>query len=487
MNRAFVFGFLSFLLNTCALPAQQASNARGEATEVALPAPTFTTLANFDGSNGSNPYAAFVQGFDGNLYGTTYSGGANNSGTVFKSTPAGKLITLYSFCAQSGCTDGIHPSGGLVQASNGDFYGTTLAGGANGYGSVFKITLTGTLSTLHSFDDSDGVSPGSGLILATNGNFYGTTQYGGPTGYGTVFKMTPSGTLTTLYSFCAQLFCADGFQPYAGLVQATDGNLYGTTLYGGGHDNFGYCYDYGCGTAFRITPSGALTTLYRFCAQTNCSDGALLSGGLVQATDGNFYGTTAIGGATGNGTVFKITPSRTLTTLYSFCTQVPCSGASDPVGGLVQATDGNFYGTTYYGGVDNPGTIFEMTPEGSLTTLDSIAEGATMMQDTGGAFYGTTTWGGTDNDGTVFTLSVGLAPFVETQPASGKVGTIVRILGTSLTGATSVTFNGTTAAFTVVSPSLITTTVPAGATTGEVKVIKPHGTVSSNAPFRVAQ
>jgi uncharacterized repeat protein (TIGR03803 family) len=484
MKRTLVVGFLSFLINTCALPAQSAPNAPGEA---APPTQTFATLANFDGSNCANPHAAFVQGFDGNLYGTTYSGGANNSGTVFKITPTGTLTTLYSFCAQSGCPDGTHPTGGLVQASNGDFYGTTLAGGVNGYGSVFKITLTGTLTTVHSFDATDGVSPAAGLILATNGNFYGTTQYGGVTGYGTVFKMTPSGTLTTLYSFCAQLFCADGYQPYAGLVQATDGNLYGATIYGGGHDNFGYCYDYGCGTVFKITPSGALTTLYRFCAQTNCSDGALVSGGLIQATDGNFYGTTAIGGATGNGTVFKITPSRTLTTLYSFCAQVPCSSASDPVGGLVQATDGNFYGTTYYGGADNPGTVFEMTPEGSLTTLDSIGEGATLIQDTSGAFYGTTTWGGTDDDGTVFTLSVGLAPFVETQPASGKVGASVKILGTNLTGATSVTFNGTAAAFTVVSPSLITTNVPAGATTGEVRVIKPHATVSSNVPFGVAQ
>lgn len=487
MKKTLVLGFLSFLINPCTLPAQQAPSAQGEATQVAPPAQTLSTLANFDGSNGANPHAGLVQGFDGNLYGTTYSGGANNSGTVFKSTPTGTLITLYSFCAQSGCTDGTHPSGGLVQASSGDFYGTTLAGGANGYGSVFKITLTGTLTTLHSFDASDGVSPGAGLILATNGNFYGTTQYGGVTGYGTVFKMTPSGTLTTLYSFCAQLFCADGTQPYAALVQATDGNLYGTTVYGGGHDNFGYCYDYSCGTVFKITPSGALTTLYRFCTQTNCSDGALPAGGLVQATDGNFYGTTAIGGATGNGTVFKITPSRTLTTLYSFCTQVPCSGASDPVGGLVQATDGNFYGTTYYGGVDSPGTIFKMTPEGSLTALESIGEGATLIQDTSGAFYGTTAWGGTDDDGTVFTLSVGLGPFVETQPASGKVGASINILGTDLTGATSVTFNTTAAAFNLVSPSLITTTVPTGATTGEVEVIKSHGTVSSNTPFRVAQ
>ncbi len=352
------------------------------------------------------------------------------------------------------------------------------------------MTTTGTLTTLHSFDGEDGLNPSAGLILATNGNFYGTTQYGGGTGGGTVFKITPSDSLTTLYSFCAQYLCTDGNRPYAGLVQGTDGNFYGTTIYGGGNDGFGYCFDYGCGTVFKITPAGAMTKLYSFCAsQTDCSDGALPDAGLVQSTDRNLYGTTSAGGATAarGGTVFKITPTGKRTTLYSFCAQSSCTDGYSPVD-LVQATDGNFYGTAFYGGANNFGTVFKIAPSGSLTTLYSLdlSNGATLVQATGGAFYGTTTYGGTSNDGTVFTLSVGLGPFVETQPASGKVGAGVKILGTNLTGATSVTFNGTAAAFTVVSPSLITTTVPAGATTGEVKVIKPHGTVQSNVPFRVA-
>jgi uncharacterized repeat protein (TIGR03803 family) len=181
------------------------------ATAITSPAQVFTTLANFGGSDGTNPFAGLVQGFDGNFYGTTYYGGANNSGTVFKIAPAGKLITLYRFCAQSGCADGAHPAASLVQASNGDFYGTTLAGGANDDGTVFKITTLGTLTTLHSFDGSDeGLNPTAGLILATNGNFYGATEYGGGTGGGTVFKITPSGTVTTLYRFCAEYLCADG-------------------------------------------------------------------------------------------------------------------------------------------------------------------------------------------------------------------------------------------------------------------------------------
>lgn len=494
MNKALVLGFLSFLINTCALPAQQAHD-RGDAAEVALPALTLTTLANFDGINGSRPVAGVVLGIDGSFYGTTSYGGANNSGTVFKVTPAGKLITLYRFCAQSDCTDGANPYASLVQATNGNFYGTTQFGGANNFGTVFKMTPAGKLITLYSFcaklNCPDGYQPSASLVQATDGNFYGTTQYGGDTG-NTVFKITPSGTLTMLYSFCPSL-C--GFRFYAGLVQATDGNFYGTTMWGGGNDGYGYCFDYGCGTVFKITPAGTMTKLYSFCvSQTdNCSDGAMPLAGLVQATDGNFYGATGQGGH-GSGTVFKITPTGTRTTLYSFCAQLPCADGIDPYSSLVQATDGNFYGTTYLGGANNSGTVFKITPQGSLTTLDSFcAQSACtdgygpvgLVQATDGNFYGTTESGGANNDGTVFTLSVGLGPFVKTQPASGKVGAGINILGTNLSGATSVTFNGTAATFTLVSPSLITTTVPPGATTGEVKVIKPHGTVHSNVPFLV--
>ena len=499
MNKALVLGFLSFLINTCALPAQQAHD-RGEAAEVALPAQVFTTLANFDGSNGSRPVAGVVQGIDGSFYGTASYGGTNNSGTVFKVTPAGKLITLYRFCAQPGCTDGANPYASLVQVTNGNFYGTTQYGGANNSGTVFKITPAGKLTTLYSFcaqsNCTDGLQPSASLIQATNGNFYGTTQYGGAIGGGTVFKITPTGTLTTLYSFCGEN-CTDGYRAYAGLVQATDGNVYGTTMWGGGNDGFGYCFDYGCGTVFKITPTGTLAKIYSFCvSQTdNCSDGAMPLVGLVQATDGNFYGTTGSGGApNGVGTVFKITPTGTLTTLYSFCAQWPCTDGVEPNTSLVQATDGNFYGTTFVGGANNSGTAFKITPQGSLTTPYSFCgqsactDGAGpvgLVQATDGNFYGTTESGGANNDGTVFELSVGLGPFVKTQPAAGKVGAGINILGTVLSGATSVTFNGTAATFTVVSPSLITTTVPAGATTGKVKVIEPNGTVQSNVPFRV--
>jgi uncharacterized repeat protein (TIGR03803 family) len=298
------------------------------------------------------------------------------------------------------------------------------------------MTLGGALTTIHNFAGADGAVPYAGLVEGTDGSFYGTTDFGGTStacsgGCGTVFKIASGGTVTTLHSFVGGP--ADGARPYAGLVQGTDGSFYGTTFEGGA----GTACTYGCGIVFKITSSGMLTTLLSF----DYADGAYPSAPLIQATDGNLYGTTAAGGANDFGTAFKITSGGSLTTLHSFCAQTNCGDGFQPYGGLVQATSGTFYGTTYYGGVNN--------------------------------------------DGIVFSLAVGLGPFVETLPTSGKVGETVVILGNNLTGATSVTFNGTAAVFKVTSPSLITTTVPTGAATGKVKVVTPRRTLSSNVPFRV--
>jgi uncharacterized repeat protein (TIGR03803 family) len=394
---------------------------------IALPAQTFKSLHSFDEPDGAAPRAGLVQATNGNFYGTTVSSGTYGFGTVFEITTSGTLTTLHSFDG----TDGIEPEAGLVQATNGNFYGTIYEGGAHSIGTVFKITPSGTLTSLHSFDDTDGFSTYATLVQGTNGDLYGTTWEGGAHGDGTVFKITTSGMLTTLHSFDG----TDGEDPYAGLVQGTDGDLYGTTQLGGAH---------GGGTVFKITLSGKLTTLHSFCSQSGCTDGFLTYATLVQGTNGDLYGTTALGGAKNSkclenecGTVFKITPSGTLTTLRSF-----------------EYTDG-------------------ATPEAAL------------VQDTNGDFYGTTEFGGTHNAGTVFRLSLGLGPFVETQPTSGMVGAAVKILGTNLTGATKVTSNGTLATFTVVSSSEIMTTVPTGATTGKVKVTTPSGTLTSNVNFRV--
>ncbi len=262
-------------------------------------------------------------------------------------TPSGALTTLYRFCSQTNCSDGAYPRDGLVQGTDGNFYGTTD-------GTVFKITPSGTLITLHSFAGSDGRGCWAGLVQASDGNFYGTTPYGGASDHGTIFKITASGALTTLYSFCSQSNCADGRMPLNGeLVQAWDGNFYGTTYAGGASDH---------GTIFKITASGALTTLYSFCSQSNCADGTFPLDGLVQASDGNFYGTTPYGGTSQNcgsygcGTVFKITPSGMLTTLHSF----DGGDGATPYARLIQANDGNFYGTTEEVGAFGNGTVFRL-------------------------------------------------------------------------------------------------------------------------------
>jgi uncharacterized repeat protein (TIGR03803 family) len=460
------------------------------AAAIASPAQTFKTLVNFDGTNGAQPQLmSFVQGADGNLYGTTIGGGAHGEGTVFKLTPSGTLTTLYSFCAQTNCPDGAQPQAALVLGTDGNFYGTTAGGGANTVGTVFKITPEGTLTTLYSFDSTSGDNPSDALVLATNGTFYGTTlEDGANNAGGTVFSITSGGTLTTLYDFCAQTDCADGQSPFSGLIQATNGTFYDTTYNGGANSK---------GTVFSITSAGARTTLYSFCAKTNCTDGANPQGALVQATNGTFYGTTYGGGTNNDGTVFSITSGGKLTTLHSF----DLSDGQYPFAALIQATNGTFYGTTYGGGANGYGTVFSITSGGKLTTLHSfdLSDGAYatdgLFQATNGTLYGTTQFGGPYDTcsvpvgfvgcGTIFSLTVGLGPFVETLPTSGNVGVAVTILGTDLTGATRVSFNGKAAKFTVVSSSEITTTVPKGATTGKVEVKTPSTTLSSNVSFRV--
>jgi uncharacterized repeat protein (TIGR03803 family) len=447
---------------------------------------TFATLDSFNGTTGKLPYAALAQATDGNLYGTTYYGGVASSGNVFKVSPAGSLELAYSFCSQSDCADGEYSYAVPVQGTDGNFYGTTYLGGANDQGTVFKLSTSGTLTTFHSFDGTDGAEPLAGLAQASNGAFYGTTYLGGSKGDGTVFKVTSAGTFTTLHSFCSESGCADGLNPFASLALGTDGNLYGTTLAGGAH---------GDGTVFKITPTGTLTTLHSFCSQSGCPDGEFPQTGVVQANDGNFYGTTILGGAYGNGTIFKMTPTGTVTTLYNVCSQSGCPDGNYLYAGLMPATDGNLYGIMQIGGAYGYGTIFRITTAGTLTTLHSFCSqsgcpdgeypAAGLVQDTNGTLYGSTADGGTKGDGTVFSLSVGLAPFVETLPASGKAESTVKILGNNLTGATSVTFNGASATFTVSSNTFITATVPPGATTGPVKVVTPTETLTSNVSFRV--
>lgn len=267
------------------------------------------------------------------------------------------------------------------------------------------------------------------------------------------------------------------------MIQGADGNFYGTTS-GGGTSRF--C----TGIVFMLTPSGQLTTLHSFDSDPNCADGEVPQAGLVQGSDGNFYGTTRSGGICSQmdnpqcGTIFKITPTGTLTTLYTFCTQVNCPDGYAPTAGLIQATDGNFYGTT-------TSTIFEITPGGAFTVLASLGgiAGNELLQATDGNFYGTTFIGGIPNCrngcGTAFSLTTGLGPFVAFVTSSGRAGQVIGILGQGFTGTTSVSLNSIPAAFTVKSDTFITATVPPGATSGFATVVTPSGTLTSNVPFRV--
>jgi uncharacterized repeat protein (TIGR03803 family) len=441
-------------------------------TTIISSAQVLKTLVNFDDSNGAYP-TYLAQADDGKLWGATPGKGPTFCGTAFNMSLTGDLATALNFSCGPNDTDGNEPQG-LIQGTDGNFYGVTFSGGSNEEGTVFKLTPSGALTTLASFNGPNGSGPVGTLTEGTDGNFYGAT-YGGGDQYsdGTVFKISPAGTLTTLYEFDF----AHGAQPYAGVIQATDGNFYGTTYSGGA---------YGQGTVYKITSQGTLSVVYSFGEYDN--DPFFPVTPLAQGKDGNFYGTTPYGGNSSNsGAVFKLTPDGVFTTLYAF------SGPDgySPGGPMVQATDGNFYGTTAYN-TTGQGTIFELTPSGALTTLHVFdgTDGAmpvAVMQDTNGEFYGTTNLGGTSSVGTIFSLDMGLGPFVAMLRASGKIGAHVAILGNTLSGTTSVAFNGTSAMFKVVSGTEITTTVPVGATTGTVTVTAPGGTLKSNVEFRVKE
>ncbi len=474
---------------------------------ICAPAQTFNSLLSFDEANGNGPrYGALVQGANGNFYGTTEYGGANLNGEVFEITASGMLTTLHSFCGEANCAGGLQPYAAPVLATNGNFYGTTWNGGANAQGVVYEITPAGKYSVLYTFcsrtNCADGGQPYAAPIQASNGNLYGTASSGGANNQGVVYEITSAGKYTPLYSFCSLTNCADGAAPLAGLVQAANGDFYGTTW----SDGAG-----AAGTVFEITSTGKLTTLHSFCDEgVPCTDGANPSAALVQAANGNFYGTTQNGGDGeygAGGTVFEITAAGKLTTLYTFCSLPDCADGYFPSGALVQATSGDFYGTTGDGGAagEGPnGTVFEITAKGKLTTLynfcsqagctDGAVPLAGLLQATNGTFYGVTNQGGTYSNaeycsnacGTVFSLSAGLGPFVKTLPTSGKVGATVIILGNDLTGASAVRFGGTAATFTVESSTEIKATVPSGATTGTVDVTTSSGSaLASNLSFRV--
>jgi uncharacterized repeat protein (TIGR03803 family) len=300
---------------------------------VMTPAGTVTVLHNFSSAtDGATPFSGLIQGTDGNFYGTTFRGGTAGAGIAFVMTPAGDVTVLHSFTGFT-TTDGASPAAGLIQATDGNFYGTTYSGGDSGVGTVFQMTPAGSVSVLHSFTGADGSRPYAALIQGFDGQLYGMTSDGGASNFGTVFAISLTGTFNPLHPFSGG--AGDGATPYAALVQAIDGNLYGMTFAGGVS---------GLGTVFKITTGGTLTLLHSFSG--GAGDGANPYAALMQTSDLSFYGTTERGGSANAGTIFTMTFSGTTTIVHTFTG----SDGANPAGTFIHANDGNFYGTTGAGG-----------------------------------------------------------------------------------------------------------------------------------------
>jgi uncharacterized repeat protein (TIGR03803 family) len=317
--------------------------------------------------------SSLIQASDGDLYGIDQEDGPAFVGQIYKMDLSGNVTTLYSF---TGGSDGAFPEDHLLQGTDGYFYGVTLRTKSGGNGTIFRIDSSGNFTLLYSFTGSvDGARPSTALVQGTDGSFYGTASQSGAYGYGTAYKLDSSGNFTVLHAFTGG---ADGGGP-GEILQGADGNFYGTTGGGG---------TYNAGAVYKMSASGDVTTLYSF---TGGSDGDQPPTGLVQGTDGSFYGVTEYGGAFKGGTLFKIDASGNFTSLHSF------AGAegSLPLGTLIQATDGDFYGTTFENGPLGSGTLFKINSAGDLTLLygfpygsgDNVPE-AGLIQASDGNFYG---------------------------------------------------------------------------------------------------
>ena len=456
-----------FLLSALLIPLASVSAAQ-----------TVRTLYNFNGIDGASPAnLVLTQGRDGALYGATIYGGTNNIGVIFKITPAGKYTVLHNLY---GATDGGYPSS-LTLGSDGNFYGTAEGGGTGDYGTIFKISPSGTFTVLHSFNGngSEGSLPSTPPIQASDGNFYGTTNFGGTGNSGTVYKLTSAGSLTVLYNFAP---AGGGSGSATGIpTQGGDGYLYILEANGGVSS---------CGRILKLSTAGVLNDNYDFDCQTT---GRAPVGRLVLGANGNLYGANLHGGiydcGSGNceaGLLFQLAPNFIYTILYDFGGIV--GEGREPMG-VILGSDGRFYGNDVAGGAFGYGTIYRYSPGGvpdALFNWTGDIAPAGLTQHTNGAFYGANNRGGTSSLGTIYNLKAGLGPFVSLVQSQGKTGSTAQILGQGLTGTTSVTFNGVPAAsFTVVRDTFLTAVVPSGATTGKVVVTTPGGALTSNVSFRV--
>ncbi len=441
-----LFGLLSLL-----------AGVNGALAQTIMPQANFKTLVSFTDTNGPNngspggtgSSGGMVLASDGNFYGTTFAGGLfypgaptwQGFGTIFKLMPDGTFTPFYFFNtltnSASGNLDGYWPIGNLINGADGNLYGTTTEGGYWGIqgtaaGTVFQITMNGTLTVLHPFgansgydNDSnhygwtnyDGLNPEGGVVQGTDGNFYGTTAYGGAYGNGTVFQLTPGGILTVLHAFSGNYYAGtngDGAQPSGELVEGGDGNFYGMTAYGGSYD---------AGTVYRVAPDGTFTNLVMFDVRNGAINNSVC-GALCKGSDGSIYGTTSGGGPYGNGgdgTIFKITTNGTFRTLYEFGTA--SSDGAWPRAGLIQGSDGNFYGTTENAVNVGYGTVFQITTNGVLTTLytfsaptpgvgsfggnaDGCYPESSLTQGSNGDLYGMANYGGAYGYGTLFRVTI---------------------------------------------------------------------------------
>jgi uncharacterized repeat protein (TIGR03803 family) len=427
----------------------------------------YTDLHDFNPGAGDphNFYESkLAQGRDGNFYAESNGGGISGNGTVFKITPSGTLAIIHSFNG----ADGSNAIGGMTLGTDGNLYGNTWSGGSSGNGIVFKITPKGTETALHNFANSgDGANPGNVLVLST-GLFYGTTNNSSAE---TIYKVTSAGALTTLHTFSNSDGVGGGQ-----LALGSDGNIYGGMNQGGAN---------GFGTAFKMTTKKVFTVLHNF----NNTDGYQAAPGMVEVTPGTFYGTTELGGTTGDGVVYSLTPSGTFSVLHSLSSSTDGHQALT----LTLATDGNAYGVAVSGGSANCGTIFKVTAAGAFSVVYNFDSthgcnplGGYLTQGTDGKLYGLANAGGANGNGVFFSLDLGLSAFVTLMTTSGKELSTVEILGQGFSKSSVVKFGGVAATkIAVTGTTYILATVPAGALTGLVTVTTGATTLSSAQTFKV--